>query len=96
MRASSRKSAELLHNAGIGPFGEVEGTLDTTARKILETNFWGTLRVTREAVRFFRDENPVGLGGKLLQMSSFLGLTGSGASGAGFYVASKFGEWLCC
>ena len=86
----------VVNNAGRTALGEVELMDEAAGRDVLETNFWGTLRVTREAVRFFRDENPVGLGGKLLQMSSFIGLTGSGASGAGFYVASKFGEWLCC
>ncbi|RPD56679.1 NAD-P-binding protein [Lentinus tigrinus ALCF2SS1-7] len=80
----------VVNNAGCTALGEVELMDEARGRDVLETNFWGTLRVTREAVRFFREENPPGLGGRLLQMSSFLGLTGSSGSGAGFYVASKF------
>ncbi len=82
----------LVNNAGMTSLGEVELMDEAKGREILETNFWGTLNVTKEAVRFFRDENPSGLGGRLLQMSSFLGLTGAGCSAAGYYVASKFGE----
>ncbi|TFK83920.1 NAD-P-binding protein [Polyporus arcularius HHB13444] len=80
----------LVNNAGMTSLGEVELMDEAKGREILETNFWGTLNVTKEAVRFFRDENPSGLGGRLLQMSSFLGLTGAGCSAAGYYVASKF------
>ena len=79
----------VVNNAGFLNLGEVEGVEDGKARAVLETNFWGALSVTREAVRVFRDVNPRGVGGHLLQISSYLGLVGS--AGMAFYVASKFG-----
>ena len=60
------------------------------ARSVLETNFWGALKVTKEAIRFFRDENPSGAGGRLWQISSYLGIVGW--PGSSIYSASKFGE----
>ncbi|GJE88358.1 SDR family oxidoreductase [Phanerochaete sordida] len=79
----------VFNNAGIGLFGEVEGTPDATARKILETNFWGAANVSREAVRFFREENPPGSGGRLLTVSSYAGV--APLPGSGYYSASKAG-----
>lgn len=55
----------------------------------METNFWGNLTVTKEAMRFLREENPPTVGGRVLQNSSYLGLVGD--PGTGFYAASKFG-----
>ncbi|KAI8986257.1 NAD-P-binding protein [Trametes punicea] len=78
----------VVNNAGYGHLGEVESMDDSTARAIFETNFWGALKVTREAVKFFRESNPPGAGGHLLQISSILGLTGLAAHSA--YCASKF------
>ncbi|RDX48767.1 NAD-P-binding protein [Lentinus brumalis] len=78
----------VVNNAGVAELGEVELVDEAKARAVLETNFWGALNVTKEAIRFFRDDNPPGAGGRLLQMSSYLGITG--LAGAGFYVSSKF------
>jgi NAD(P)-dependent dehydrogenase (short-subunit alcohol dehydrogenase family) len=80
----------VLNNAAIGCFGEVEGTPQDVARRIFETNFWGAANVTREAVRFFREENPPGAGGRLLNLSSYVGLVAVG--GAGYYCAAKAGK----
>ncbi|KAI0350185.1 NAD-P-binding protein [Trametes cingulata] len=77
----------VVNNAGYGHLGEVESMDDATARAMFETNFWGAVTVTREAIRFLRDSNPPGLGGRLLQMSSTLGLVGIAAHT--FYAASK-------
>ena len=74
----------VLNNAGIGLFGEVEGTPDATARKVLETNFWGAANVSREAVRFFREEN-VPKGGRLINVSTLA--AGKPTAGIGFYGA---------
>ena len=64
--------------------GEVESVNEADARDLLDVNFWGAVRVTKEAVRFFREVNqPVG--GGLLQVSS--GVLEGRAAG-GFYVAS--------
>ena len=83
----------VVSNAGWGDLGEVEAMDERKGRGLLETNFWGALHVSKEAIRFFRDDNPPGIGGRLLSMSSYLGLSGFPA--AGYYVASKFGEPPC-
>ncbi|KAI0738869.1 NAD-P-binding protein [Daedaleopsis nitida] len=82
----------VVNNAGIAALGEVEVVDEPAGRAVMETNFWGTLRVSKEAVKFFRDVNPPGHGGRLLQMSSYLGLLG--APGNSAYVASKFGTCM--
>jgi NAD(P)-dependent dehydrogenase (short-subunit alcohol dehydrogenase family) len=75
----------VFNNAGTGIVGEMESIGDEEARQIFEVNFWGASNVTREAIRTFREvNNPAG--GRLLQVSSMLGLRGSGA--ASYYAAS--------
>ena len=89
----------VVSNAGVSVLGEVEGTPDDVSRSVFETNFWGAANVNREAVRFFREENPKGAGGRLLVVSSTSGL--KPYSGAGYYSAGKSGEshaqwkWMC-
>ena len=75
----------VFNNAGYGMIGEVEGTPDADARALFEANFWGLVGVSRAAVRFFREVNPPGKGGVLLQNSSMLGFLG--VVGAAFYCA---------
>ena len=84
----------VLNNAAIGCFGEVEGTPHDLARRIFDTNFWGAANVSREAVRFFREENPPGVGGRLLNLSSYVGLVALG--GTGYYCAAKAGKPAAC
>ena len=84
----------MANNAGYGTLGEAEGAEDDVVRAMFETNFWGVANVSREAVKFFRDVNPAGVGGRLLQMSSFGGLKGTAA--AAYYAASKFGMSGAC
>lgn len=80
----------VVNNAGRGDAaGELELVDEAESRAIMETNYWGTYRVSKEAVRFLRDVNPKGHGGRLLQISSYLGLVG--LAGGSPYVASKFG-----
>lgn len=81
----------VFNNAGYGLLAEVEGTPDDVARGVFETNFWGAANVSREAVRVFREVNPKGVGGRLLTVSSFVGLKPLPC--AGYYSAAKFGEW---
>ncbi|PIL34904.1 hypothetical protein GSI_02691 [Ganoderma sinense ZZ0214-1] len=71
-------------------FGRIDAaTEDAVARAGFETNFWGAIRITREAIRCFRETNPPGAGGRrLLQMSSYAGLVR--VPGASFYGASMF------
>lgn len=78
----------VFNNAGFGDIWELEGIEESRARAILETNFWGSMTVTKEAVKCFRETNPPGAGGRLLQMSSFAGLVGLPVA---YYASSKFG-----
>jgi NAD(P)-dependent dehydrogenase (short-subunit alcohol dehydrogenase family) len=41
----------LINNAGYGLMGDFESIPDMEARKEFETNFWGTINMTREVVR---------------------------------------------
>lgn len=76
----------VVNNAGVGILSEIEGTPDDVARHLFEVNFWGALYVSREAVRVFRDANPKGTGGRLIQISSQTSI--SAAAGCSFYSAS--------
>lgn len=38
----------VVNNAGYGIQGEIEGTPEAEARKIIETLFWGAVHVTKE------------------------------------------------
>ncbi|KAJ7207162.1 hypothetical protein GGX14DRAFT_535383 [Mycena pura] len=66
----------VLNSAGTATLGEIEATPDAEARALFEVNFWGALAVSREAVRVFRDLNPTGAGGRLLNVSSGNGFVG--------------------
>ena len=79
----------VFNNAGFGEVAELEAMEEPLARAMLETNFWGAIRVTKEAVRCFRETNLPGAGGRMLQVSSYAGLVG--LPGVAFYGASKFG-----
>ena len=79
----------VINNAGHGMGSVTETTPDDAAREIFETNFWGAVHVNQETVRFFRDENPKGAGGRLIVISSLVGLLS--APGVGFYAATKHG-----
>ncbi|CDO72276.1 hypothetical protein BN946_scf184970.g128 [Trametes cinnabarina] len=78
----------VFNSAASGAFGEVETVRDEDARAEIEVNFWGAWYVSRESVKFFREVNAPGVGGRLLQVSSMTGVIGS--PGLGFYCASKF------
>ena len=74
----------VVNNAGFLVVTEVEGTTEETARSVFEVNFWGASYVSREAVRFFREENKP-MGGRLLQVSSAAGVLSAG--GVAYYSA---------
>lgn len=80
----------VFNNAGVSLVGEVEGTPEDAARKTFDVNFWGAVNVSREAVRFFREENERGVGGRLLVNSSFAGICPIACGG--FYSSTKFGK----
>lgn len=76
----------VFNNSGIGVMAEVENEeQDEDTRNIFEVNFWGAGNVMREAVKSFRDRNPAGAGGLLLNNSSVNGHYGGPAMG--YYVA---------
>jgi NAD(P)-dependent dehydrogenase (short-subunit alcohol dehydrogenase family) len=75
----------VFNNAGQLVMGEVEAVPEEDARKLFDVNFWGAANVTKEAVRFFRDVNSPA-GGRLLQVSSLVGIVGGPV--LGFYSAS--------
>ncbi|GJE91655.1 NAD(P)-binding protein [Phanerochaete sordida] len=60
----------VFNNAAASVVGEIEGVPDADARHVFEVDFWGAAAVSKEAVRFFREENPAGTGGVLLNVSS--------------------------
>ena len=80
----------VFNNAGVALVGEIEGTPVDMARRVFDVNFWGAVHVSRAAVRFFREENPAGAGGRLITTSSAAGIRP--VVGVPYYTASKFGE----
>lgn len=84
----------LVNNAGYALQGDTESALqpegETQARKVVETNFWGTARLSLQAIRVFRDENPKTgqQGGVVLNVTSLGGF--AGFPGTAFYHAGKF------
>ncbi|KAJ7058835.1 NAD(P)-binding protein [Mycena amicta] len=77
----------VLNSAGTAMLAELEASPDDAARALFDVNFWGALTVSREAVRVFRDVNPGGVGGRLLNITSGVGF--SGMPLCGIYAASK-------
>ncbi|KAF8146532.1 hypothetical protein K438DRAFT_1910672 [Mycena galopus ATCC 62051] len=78
----------VVNNAGFGLLGEIEGTPDADAHAQFDVNFWGAVYVTKEAIRFFREVNPKGYGGRFLNISTIGGYSAN--QGLAFYSASKF------
>ncbi|KAG2140983.1 NAD-P-binding protein [Suillus clintonianus] len=77
----------VYNNAGQVFYHELEGTPMDRARALMDVNFWGAVTVSFEAVRFFREENPDGAGGMLVQVSSSAGTTAVPL--LGFYNSTK-------
>jgi NAD(P)-dependent dehydrogenase (short-subunit alcohol dehydrogenase family) len=74
----------LINNAGYGVVGAFEETPDRELRALMETNFFGTMNVTRAALPTLRAQR----GGAIVNISSL----GGQLSYAGFsaYSATKF------
>ncbi len=79
----------VYNNAGYGMGSVVESAPDDVARDVFEANFWGAARVSTAALRFLRDENPAGQGGRLIVASSLAGL--HPLANMGHYSAAKHG-----
>ncbi|KAI0328199.1 NAD(P)-binding protein [Cubamyces sp. BRFM 1775] len=78
----------VVNNAGYGLNAIVEGTPDETARAQFEVNFWAPVRISRAAVKYFRENNPPAQGGRILNISSCGGFMSNPT--LAFYAASKF------
>ena len=73
----------LINNAGFYLSGLAEETSIEQARKQLETNFWGTIKLTNELLPYFRKQRS----GKIITVGSIVGLLSF--PGAAYYSASK-------
>ena len=77
----------VINNAGYGLLGDTENARESDARLQMETLFWGPTYITQEAVRIFREVNPAGQGGTVIQVSSiggYLTFPGSAFYHAGY------------
>lgn len=74
----------LVNNAGLGHNSLIEETSLEQARFVLETNFWGVVRVTTAALPVMRQQRA----GRVIVVGSVAGLIG--AVGMAYYSASKF------
>jgi NAD(P)-dependent dehydrogenase (short-subunit alcohol dehydrogenase family) len=73
----------LINNAGIGQLSLAEETALPDAETIMQTNFWGMVRMTQAVLPLMRRQG----NGRILFMSSLAGLVGT--PGQAFYSASK-------
>ncbi len=73
----------LVNNAGFGMVGAIEALSLDEVRAVMETNFFGVLRVTQALMPTMRAS-----GGTIVMISSMAGQIGF--AGAGAYCASKF------
>jgi NAD(P)-dependent dehydrogenase (short-subunit alcohol dehydrogenase family) len=80
----------VFNNAGTWMRAKVEYTPDADARRLHEVNFWGSLQVTREAIKVFHDVNPKGHGGHLVQNASMVAVDAWPLTG--LYSSTKYGE----
>lgn len=75
----------LVNNAGYGNVAPIEDTSIEEFRAQIETNLFGTIIMTKAAIRLFREQRR----GHFFQISSIGGR--AGATGRGPYSAAKFG-----
>ncbi len=73
----------LVNNAGFGIFGPVEHCSEDDYRRVMETNFFGLIRVTKAGLPYLRESR-----GMIVNLSSVAGFVGNG--GMSVYNASKF------
>lgn len=80
----------VVNNAGYSLRGDTENATEQAARHLVETMFWGTVHLTRHAMRVMREVNPQNgaRGGVVLNVSSMGGRVAF--PGNAFYHAAKF------
>jgi NAD(P)-dependent dehydrogenase (short-subunit alcohol dehydrogenase family) len=74
----------VVNNAGVGFSGSVETIEPDRAKSIMDTNFWGAVRVTRAALPKMREKGS----GIVINVTSVAGRV-PGTPYQGFYAASK-------
>lgn len=74
----------VVNNAGFGFLGAIEEATIPEVRDVMETNFFGALRVTQAVLPYLREQGF----GHILQISSVAGFRST--QGFGVYNASKF------
>lgn len=84
----------LVNNAGYGVLGDTEFIPEEAARKILETNFWGAVTLTKEAIRIFREVNGE-KGGLVMQISTMGGVMAF-AGQAYYHARYDFSHYSNC
>ena len=78
----------IVANAGIGMYGGILEATDDDLRRMMRTNFEGTVWAVRAAVAQFRRD--AGSGGDVVIVSSVAGL--SGGADEAVYAATKFAQ----
>ncbi|KAI1161233.1 retinol dehydrogenase 8 [Nemania serpens] len=80
----------VVNNAGYTIMGDTEASTAQEARDLFDTDFWGSVDVTKRALSVLRDENPKTgqQGGAILFVSSIGGFITT--PGNAFYHAAKF------
>jgi short-subunit dehydrogenase len=73
----------LINNAGFGVLGTAEETSAEQAYKLMETNFWGAVKMSRAVLPIMRGQRH----GKIIVIGSLAGLTGMPLES--YYSASK-------
>lgn len=74
----------IVHNAGVAVGGAFEDVPEADARRVMETNFWGVLALTRALLPTFRAQRR----GRIVLVSSNSAYAGEPANS--IYVASKW------
>ncbi|TFY62812.1 hypothetical protein EVJ58_g3632 [Rhodofomes roseus] len=78
----------VVNNAGYAVEGEIEAVPDDVAREQMEVAFWGPANIVKESIRFFRNVNPPGQGGRVLNITSVCGYSSNPT--LSYYCAAKF------
>ncbi|KAF9793296.1 hypothetical protein BJ322DRAFT_1117369 [Thelephora terrestris] len=78
----------VVNNAGYGLFGEAEGVPLDEARVQVEVLFWGPVKISLKALKFFRENGPQGQNKYIFNISSAGGYNGTPC--LAFYSAGKF------
>ncbi|KAK3324027.1 short-chain dehydrogenase/reductase-like protein SDR [Cercophora scortea] len=82
----------FVNNAGYSLTGDTENATDAAARRCMDTDFWGTVDITKRALGILRDVNPSTGGGQqggvIANVTSLGGRIGF--PGSAFYHAAKF------